>query len=362
MKIHWLKAIAFEVSYVNRPAIDKRFIAIKMTEYKAIIPFKKTKPLPESTVWDASVEIKKSEAKDLKVMCTWYDSKDAESKGSYKLPHHAGDKGYPVIWNGVKAAMGALMGARGGVILPDPDRKGVYDHLAKHYKQFDKDIPEFKELDELDKSFIDRISNKIKDRLGLVETKVGRVLSKANETKLSTAADDIVKAIEKIQTVLASVEKNIKKEDSEMDKKEVKEIIEEVIDEKLGTFQKTLDEKLDELLSKKSEEDKEEKDEEGEGEEDEDKDKDKDADEESDEDDDNEKDEKDDGEKNLVDKISKKFDEKIDGITSEIKSIKKELKIKPESDKKKDQKKDTDEEKKDDGEVSYTGVFGISKS
>ena len=30
---------------------------------------------------------------------------------------------------------------------PDGDRKGVYNHLVKHYKQFDKEPPEFKDYE-----------------------------------------------------------------------------------------------------------------------------------------------------------------------------------------------------------------------
>jgi signal peptide peptidase SppA len=74
----------------------------------------------------------------------WYDSANAEDFGSYKLPHHdvKNDK-LTVVWGGVKAAMGALLGSRGGADIPSGDRKAVYDHLAAHYKEFDKEPPEY---------------------------------------------------------------------------------------------------------------------------------------------------------------------------------------------------------------------------
>jgi len=56
----------------------------------------------------------------------------------------------------VYAAMAALLGARGGVILPSADKQGVYNHLASHYKQFDKEVPELKKYystEEFEKSF-----------------------------------------------------------------------------------------------------------------------------------------------------------------------------------------------------------------
>ena len=376
MKINWLKNVdIFKIDYVNRPAIDKHFIAIKMMDYKSVIPFRKTKTLPETTIWDAGIEKKKAEPKDLKVMCTWYDSKDADNKGSYKLPHHKYGGGYPVVWNAVHAAMGALMGARGGVILPDSDRKGVYNHLAKHYKQFDKDVPEFKEVNELDKSFIDKIANKIKNKLGLVETKIGRVLSKTNETKLLSAANDMIKAGNTIKSVLDSLNKNLKKEGNEMEEKEVKKIVEKAIEEKMGTFQKAIEDKLEELLKKEVNDDEDAEDEEEEDNEDDDEndDEDDDSDDEEDSDEDEEDEEEEDIKKSKKNvskkKISKKskkdklltgisdiVEKKFKEVKSEVDKIKKELKIKPESDKKKVDKKDSGD---NDDEVDFTGVFGI---
>ena len=357
MKINWLKDVdIFEISYVNRPAIDKRFIALKMMEYKSVIPFRKTTALPEGTPWDAGVEVKKAEVKDLKIMCTWYDEKDADNKGAYKLPHHKSGGGYPVVWNGVKAAMGALMGARGGVILPDSDRKGVYNHLAKHYKQFDKEVPEFKELDELDKSFVDKMADKIKNKLGIVDTKIGRVLSKANETKLVNAADSIVKAGETIKSVLASVGKNLKKEGSDMDEKEVKDIVKKTIAEEMGTFKKDIEDKLEELLKKDVEKEVEGKEKETEQEiteEDEEKKSKKDVSKKKD----SEKSD-DDKDNDLLTKISDIVEKKVGEVKSEVDKINEELNIKPESDKKKDNKKDSDK-KAEDSKADFTGILGI---
>jgi len=114
---------------------------------KSVIPYKKYSLADEDTPWDGAAEVKKADVADLKKMCAWYKG-DGENKGDYKLPHHKADD-YTTVWNGVKAAMGALLGARGGVDIPDSDRKGVYKHLAKHYKDFDKEPPEFKSIDKI---------------------------------------------------------------------------------------------------------------------------------------------------------------------------------------------------------------------
>lgn len=75
----------------------------------------------------------------------WYKDSDEDNFSAYKLPHHDVIEGnLKTVWRGVAAAMAALMGARGGVDMPDSDKKSVYNHLVKHYEQFDKEPPEYK--------------------------------------------------------------------------------------------------------------------------------------------------------------------------------------------------------------------------
>lgn len=65
--------------------------------------------------------------------------------GGYKLPHHdiVGGR-FATVWSGVSAAMGALLGARGGVDIPESEKKAAYNHLANHYRQFDREVPEYR--------------------------------------------------------------------------------------------------------------------------------------------------------------------------------------------------------------------------
>lgn len=133
-------------------------------EVKGVLPFKELETLPESADWDGPGEIAKAEVSDLKLICTWFNSEKPDAKSSYKLPHHKAD-GHKVVWRGVAAAMAALLGARGGTSIPDSDRKGVYNHLKKHYKQFDKDIPSFKAVEnQILKGFGEEIHALILDR------------------------------------------------------------------------------------------------------------------------------------------------------------------------------------------------------
>ena len=142
-----------EISLVDVPAVKKKFIIIKNENgksfafRKAVIPYKEMPKAPMTEDWDAGKETREAEVADLKIMCAWFDSDKPDIKGSYKLPHHKLN-GYALVWRGVAAAMGALLGARGGVDIPTNDRLGVYNHLAKHYKEFDKEPPVLKRYTE----------------------------------------------------------------------------------------------------------------------------------------------------------------------------------------------------------------------
>jgi hypothetical protein len=114
----------------------------KAWSMKGAIPPHTTPKAPEDAEWDAGAEVKKAEGEaQLRRMHAWVDPEgDPENKGSYKLPHHRASG--EVVWRGVAAAMAALLGARGGVAIPAGDKDGVYRHLVRHYKQFDKEPPE----------------------------------------------------------------------------------------------------------------------------------------------------------------------------------------------------------------------------
>lgn len=79
----------------------------------------------------------------------WYDPSADEhdpphEKGAYKLPHHELIGGeLRVVWRGVVSAMTVINGARGGVDISDTDRRKVYEHLNRHYEEFDEEPPDF---------------------------------------------------------------------------------------------------------------------------------------------------------------------------------------------------------------------------
>lgn len=76
---------------------------------------------------------------------------DAETKGAYKLPHHKIINGsVSTVWRGVAAAMSRLLSTAS---IPAGDRRACYNHLRKHYAQFEKPVPDFREYGELEARF-----------------------------------------------------------------------------------------------------------------------------------------------------------------------------------------------------------------
>ena len=100
----------------------------------------------EDAAWDAGKETKAASVDQMKKMSALEDADNLEAKSGFKLQHHTAE-GNKAVWRGVAAAAAALLGARGGVKGVSPDvRKSAYSgHLKKHYAQFDKDQPPFKQ-------------------------------------------------------------------------------------------------------------------------------------------------------------------------------------------------------------------------
>jgi len=120
---------------------DKKSLSVS----RGVIPFHAYALAPQDAKWDGPAAKKNADVETLKKICAWYDADHADIKSAYKLPHHDA-KTLKTVWNGVRAAMAALLGSRGGVDIPEKDRIGVYNHLARHYKEFDKPAPEYRKL------------------------------------------------------------------------------------------------------------------------------------------------------------------------------------------------------------------------
>jgi len=72
---------------------------------------------------------------------------EPDVKASYRFIHHmVSTDGEPGAANirACQTGIGVLNGARGGTTIPDADRRGVYNHLARHLRDADVEPPELK--------------------------------------------------------------------------------------------------------------------------------------------------------------------------------------------------------------------------
>ena len=241
----WVEDHKKEYENIREEELENLEIEIE-TEEKSVIPFKETPKAPEDEEWDAGKEVRQAEISDLKIICTWFDSENPDVKGAYKLPHHKAS-GHAVVWRAVAAAMAALLGARGGVAIPAGDKKGVYNHLVKHYKQFDKEPPDFRDYEEAelkelfpeDEEKIKKVklgtfdifkeifkitkeNEELKEKLKAIELKSGAVLNAKNKSNLKKAQELIQSVLDSAETTEEDLQviddnKNDKKDDNVID-------------------------------------------------------------------------------------------------------------------------------------------------
>lgn len=149
-----MKAMAFG-AYVTERRASGLLVCTAPPWMRSVVPYEAFPP--ETGKWDAANALKalrKWASSDgsgetshidwakYKKAFAWYDPKRAHEVGGFKLPHHQVKDGKLVTSRaGVIAAGDALMGARGGVKIPESEVAGVKNHLAKHYRQFDMKPP-----------------------------------------------------------------------------------------------------------------------------------------------------------------------------------------------------------------------------
>lgn len=156
----------------------------------------------EGDKWDgqAAMQSCSSAADFRKIAFEKNNDSDPDTAAHWGLPHHQapGDDADP---QGVSSALGALGGARSGESIAGqykPSADEMRSHLEAHQASFDKD--ESKEA-EMAEAGTDEVTEPVTEG----GEKAGRVLSKANETKLRDAADALVAAAEAIKGVLDTV-------------------------------------------------------------------------------------------------------------------------------------------------------------
>ena len=128
---------------------------------KSVVPYQDLLLAPEDLAWDsgsASAAVAKwagGPGKDTidwrkyrKAFC-WFDGASEDTFGAYKLG--IGDivgGELRAVPRGIFAAAGVLMGARGGVDIPETDKATIKAHLTRYYAKMQKVAPWNKGLDE----------------------------------------------------------------------------------------------------------------------------------------------------------------------------------------------------------------------
>lgn len=114
-----------------------------------VVPYRKFALAGEDTCWeftaaDGDALVEKG-GWELYGQChAWKDAGvDRETKAAYRLPVQKMVNGeVKTVWKGVAAAMARLLGS---AIIPEDDRRAVYNRLAKHYAEFEKPVPELRQ-------------------------------------------------------------------------------------------------------------------------------------------------------------------------------------------------------------------------
>ena len=111
----------------------------------------------------------------------WRDDENKDKFTAYKLPYcYVQDGKLVAVKRGLFAVMGALMGARGGVDIPEADRKKVYNVLVKYYKKMDVEPPEYKVVKFFYEAFVSILDP---DVLGAVNSTGDTQRAEEKETK-----------------------------------------------------------------------------------------------------------------------------------------------------------------------------------
>ena len=140
---------AFVDAFIEPVAQDSPVVASGTTTLGAVAPHD-TATVDES--WDNDSQESRLDSPmsldTARSMYAWINTDQAEdgeiTKSACRFPHHeVNADGTPGAANltACSAGIGALNGARGGTTIPREDMQGVYDHLAAHLRDADREPP-----------------------------------------------------------------------------------------------------------------------------------------------------------------------------------------------------------------------------
>lgn len=151
--VHITKASLLNGAFVPVPANpDALVVASKALEAKAAIPSHDT--ATTDAAWDNNTQktnlSNDAGAATYRKAYAWVDDDaDPDLKGSYRFIHHMVSSDGSVGAANMTACstgIGVLNGGRGGTVIPESGRKGVYNHLRQHLIDGGRDPDEVPEL------------------------------------------------------------------------------------------------------------------------------------------------------------------------------------------------------------------------
>lgn len=102
---------------------------------------------PVNIGWNALSEVSRADVDSLQTMCAFIDETEGEkTKSAYRFLHHKADDDHAVVLAGVREAMSTLNGSSSAARISDSERAVVYEHLAKHYREFEQEPPVLKTI------------------------------------------------------------------------------------------------------------------------------------------------------------------------------------------------------------------------
>ena len=209
----YLKQELLELSFVPVPANPEALTAFKsmgITPVKLedlypleslnIIEYEDKGIAPITEGWDGPGELATAHIAELDSIAAW---KSGPDKSRVKFIHHK-SKDSKAVWRGVASAMALLLGAKGGADIPQEDRSGVYEHLAQHYQEFEKEPPEFKMVEnQVLKGLDEEINTLSLEREDKYQVRLIKKLINLNKQRpASNIEKDIITALKQIDDAL----------------------------------------------------------------------------------------------------------------------------------------------------------------
>lgn len=230
----FVEAELIEISVVNVPANPNALAQAKSKGLNIDLLDKATgspdlATFEEKATWDATEAKKRMKAlcgKDKENMnwdkysqgFAYIDESDRKNFSAYKLPFADVDgEDIKAVWNGVKAAMGALMGAQAGLDIPEEDRREAYSILKRYYGKFEKEVPELKAFETIDEVIVSVQKGQISPEDGMqmvcalhsseAKQKVEPVAEKSVVDSGEHNAEVLAKAIEFLHSTVQEINK-----------------------------------------------------------------------------------------------------------------------------------------------------------